>query len=43
MVLLVGPLDVTNITHFDASNFKTKFACELKGFDPADHFEKKRV
>ena len=23
------------ITHFDASQFKTQFACEVKGFDPA--------
>ena len=25
------------ITHFDASLFKTQFACEVKNFDPADH------
>ena len=36
-----GTSGCANITHFDATNFKTKFACELKGFDPADHFEKK--
>ncbi len=29
------------ITHFDTSKFKTKFACELKGFDPANFFERK--
>lgn len=29
------------ITRFDPTHFKTKFACELKGFDPFDHFEKK--
>ena len=39
--LISGTSGCSNITHFDASNFKTKFACELKGFDPADHFEKK--
>ncbi len=39
--LTSGTSGCANITHFDASNFKTKFACELKGFDPADHFEKK--
>ena len=39
--LISGTSGCANITHFDASNFKTKFACELKGFDPADHFEKK--
>ena len=25
------------ITHFDASQFKTQFACEVKGFNPADY------
>ena len=39
--LISGTSGCANITHFDATNFKTKFACELKGFDPADHFEKK--
>ena len=39
--LISGTSGCANITHFDASNFKTKFACELKGFNPADHFEKK--
>lgn len=29
------------ITKFDATNFKTKFACEVKGFDPFEHIEKK--
>ena len=39
--LINGTNGCGNITHFDASEFKTKFACELKGFDPANHFEKK--
>ena len=39
--LLSGTSGCANITHFDTSNFKTKFACELKGFNPEDHFEKK--
>ena len=39
--LISGTSGCANITHFDATNFKTKFACELKGFDPADHFERK--
>lgn len=39
--LISGTSGCSNITYFDASNFKTKFACEVKGFDPADHFEKK--
>jgi 3-oxoacyl-[acyl-carrier-protein] synthase II len=39
--LISGTNGCGNITNFDASEFKTKFACELKGFDPANHFEKK--
>ena len=39
--LISGTSGCANITYFDASKFKTKFACEIKGFDPADHFEKK--
>lgn len=31
------------ITHFDAENFKTKFACEVKDFDPLDHFNRKEA
>ncbi len=31
------------ITKFDVSKFKTKFACTVKGFDPADHFDRKEV
>lgn len=31
------------ITHFDASKFKTKFACELKGFDPTLYIDKREV
>jgi 3-oxoacyl-[acyl-carrier-protein] synthase II len=29
------------ITHFDASKFKTRFACEVKNFNPKDHFDRK--
>jgi 3-oxoacyl-[acyl-carrier-protein] synthase II len=29
------------ITRFDASKFKTKFACEVKNFDPFEHIAKK--
>ena len=28
------------ITHFDATHFKTRFACEVKNYDSAAHFEK---
>jgi len=31
------------ITHFDATKFKTQFACELKGFDPTEFITKKEV
>lgn len=31
------------ITRFDTENFKTKFACELKNFDPADYFDRKEA
>ena len=31
------------ITHFDASKFKTRFACEVKGFDPNAYFDRKEV
>jgi len=31
------------ITRFDASKFKTRFACEVKNFNPLDHFEKKEI
>ena len=31
------------ITHFDASKFKTQFACEVKGFNAADYFDRKKA
>ena len=31
------------ITRFDASRFKTQFACEVKNFDPSEYLEKKEV
>ncbi|WP_329904622.1 beta-ketoacyl-ACP synthase II [Porphyromonas pogonae] len=31
------------ITLFDASKFKTQFACEVKGFDPLQYFDRKEV
>ena len=31
------------ITYFDTEKFKTKFACELKGFDPLAFFDRKEV
>ena len=31
------------ITRFDASGFKTQFACEIKDFDPNNYFDRKEV
>ena len=31
------------ITHFDASKFKTQFACEVKNFDANEHFDRKKL
>ena len=31
------------ITYFDPTLFKTQFACELKGFDALDHFDRKEA
>lgn len=31
------------ITHFDTEKFKTQFACEVKGFDPMEHFDRKEA
>ena len=31
------------ITHFDPEKFKTKFACEVKNYDPSAHFDRKDV
>ena len=31
------------ITYFDTEKFKTKFACELKGYNPGDFFDRKEA
>ena len=31
------------ITHFDAEKFKTRFACEVKNYDPTRYFDRKEV
>ncbi|RYF98457.1 MAG: beta-ketoacyl-[acyl-carrier-protein] synthase II, partial [Chitinophagaceae bacterium] len=41
--LINGVSGADNITLFDASKFKTRFACELKGFDPLNFLEKKEA
>lgn len=41
--LLAGTSGAGPITKFDASQFATRFACEVKGFDPLAFVEKKDV
>ncbi len=41
--LIGGKSGSAPITYFDASNFKTKFACELKNFDVLNFIEKKEI
>ena len=31
------------ITHFNSEKFKTQFACEVKGYDPAAHFDRRQM
>jgi 3-oxoacyl-[acyl-carrier-protein] synthase II len=38
-----GVSGAADITRFDASKFKTRFACEVKGFNPEDYFDKKEA
>ncbi len=41
--LVDGVSGANLITQFDASKFKTRFACELKNFDPLNYLEKKEA
>lgn len=41
--LLDGISGANIITRFDPTNYKTHFACEVKNFNPADHFDKKEA
>ena len=41
--LLSGVSGAGPITHFDASKFKTQFACELKNFDPLNFMDRKEA
>lgn len=38
-----GDNGAADITRFDTSKFKTRFACEVKGYDPKDYFDRKEV
>ena len=41
--LLSGTSGAAPITYFEPTLFKTQFACELKNFDPLDHFDRKEA
>lgn len=41
--LLQGVSGAAEITLFDTEKFKTKFACEVKEFDPLNHFDRKEA
>ena len=41
--LITGKSGCANITYFNTEKFKTKFACELKNFDPLKHFNRKEA
>ena len=41
--LVAGRSGAAPITRFDPEKFKTKFACEVKDFDPRNYFDRKEV
>lgn len=41
--LIAGTSGANLITKFDTTHFKTKFACEVKNFDPLNFIEKKEL
>jgi len=41
--ILAGKSGVGKITHFDAANFASRIAAEVKGFDPSKFIEKKEI
>lgn len=41
--IVAGKSGAAPITHFDAEKFKTRFACEVKGFKGEDFIEKKEL
>lgn len=41
--LVSGESGAAPITHFDASKFKTQFACEIKNFNVTDHIDRKEA
>lgn len=41
--LVMGVSGAAPITHFDTSEFKTKFACELKNFDASEYLDRREL
>ena len=41
--LIKGVSGAGPITRFDASKFRTQFACEVKNYEPTEYFDKKEV
>jgi len=41
--LINGVSGADFITRIDASKFKTRFACEVKNYNPQDHFDRKEI
>ncbi|WP_298315058.1 beta-ketoacyl-ACP synthase II [uncultured Aquimarina sp.] len=41
--LVNGKSGCAPITYFDTEHFKTKFACEVKNYNPTDYFERKEA
>lgn len=41
--LRAGTSGAAPITRFDAAKFRTRFACEVKGYNSDDHFDRKEV
>lgn len=38
-----GESGAAEITHFDAEKFKTRFACEVKNYNPSEHFDRRQL
>ncbi len=41
--LTEGKSGAATITKFDPTHFKTKFACEVRNFDPLNHFDRREA
>ncbi|HCN05881.1 MAG TPA: beta-ketoacyl-[acyl-carrier-protein] synthase II, partial [Bacteroidetes bacterium] len=41
--MMAGTSGAAPITRFDATEFETRFACEVKNYDPTQHISRKEV